>query len=67
MSGVVYGFDSGAGAVRAELLEYPLQTFYDNGVVRVELSHNHGMAGEIKRLFRPHIFTGMIKIRINMC
>ena len=55
MSGVVYGFDSGAGAVRAELLEYPLQTFYDNGVVRVELSHNHGMAGEIKD-FWPHIF-----------
>lgn len=55
MSGIVYGFDSGAGAVRAELLEYPLQTFYDNGVVRVELSHNHGMAGEIED-FWPHTF-----------
>lgn len=47
MSGIIYGFDTASGTVRAELWEYPLQTFYDNGVVEVGLSHNHGMAGEI--------------------
>lgn len=48
MSGIVYGYDSASGTVKAELFEYPSQTFYDNGVVKAELSHNHGMAGEIE-------------------
>lgn len=52
---VIYGFDSAAGTVRPELYEFPSQTFYENGVVRVELSHNHGMAGEIED-FWPHTF-----------
>ncbi|MCM1124966.1 MAG: hypothetical protein NC429_00705 [Lachnospiraceae bacterium] len=55
MSGIIYGFDSVSGTVKAELWEYPSQTFYDNGVVEVELSHNHGMAGEIED-FWPYTF-----------
>lgn len=48
MSGIVYGFDSVSGDIKAELFEYPLQTYYDNGVVKAEASHNHGMAGDIE-------------------
>lgn len=52
---IIYGFDSAAGAVKTELLEFPAQTFYENGVVRVELSHNHGLAGSMDD-FWPHTF-----------
>ncbi|MCM1155512.1 MAG: hypothetical protein NC392_09145 [Roseburia sp.] len=45
MAGIVYGFDSASGTVRLELLEYPMLTFYDNGVAEAGLSHNHGLAG----------------------
>lgn len=55
MAGIIYGFDSASGAVKTELLEFPAQTFYDNGIVRVELSHNHGLAGNIDD-FWPHTF-----------
>lgn len=55
MAGIVYGFDSASGTVKEELYEYPSQTFYDNGVVKAELSHNHGMAGEIED-FWPYTF-----------
>ncbi len=41
---IVYGYDSAAGKVRTELWQYPLQIFYDNGVVEVGLSHNQGLA-----------------------
>lgn len=41
---IVYGYDSAAGTVRTELWQYPLQIFYDNGVVEVGLSHNQGLA-----------------------
>lgn len=44
-AGIVYGFDSVSGTVRTELWEYPMLTFYDNGVVEAGLSHNQGLAG----------------------
>ncbi len=40
----IYDFDSEAGTVREELSEYPGLTFYDNGVISVMASHNHGRA-----------------------
>lgn len=43
----VYDFDAASGTVRQELLEYPMLTFYENGVVEAGMSHNHGLAGEI--------------------
>lgn len=63
MAGIIYGFDSASGTVKAELWEYPLQVFYDNGVVEVGLSHNHGLAGEIDDFYFI-LSTSMIKIRI---
>ena len=44
---IVYGYDSETETVRAELWQYPLQTFYDNGIVEVGLSHNQGLAREM--------------------
>lgn len=44
---IVYGFDVASGTVRTELREYPMLTFYDNGVVEAGLSHNQGLAVEI--------------------
>lgn len=44
MMGVVFGCDG--GAVYEELVEFPALTFYDNGIVQAEWSHNQGLAGE---------------------
>ena len=55
MSGIVYGYDNASGTMKTELFEYPAQTFYDNGVVEVLVSHNHGLAGEIDD-FWPYTF-----------
>ncbi len=41
----VYEYDESAGALRAELTEYPLLTFFEGGVVRADWSHNQGLAG----------------------
>ena len=46
MTGTVYAYDSSSGTLRAELQEFPLLTFYDNGAVVAEWSHNQGMAGD---------------------
>lgn len=44
MAGYVFGCDG--GAVYEELVEFPALTFYDNGTVQAEWSHNQGLAGE---------------------
>ena len=46
MTGTVYAYDSSSGTLRAELQEFPSLTFYDNGAVVAEWSHNQGMAGD---------------------
>lgn len=38
-------FDYADGAVYEELCVFPLATFYSNGVVKVDWSHNQGLAG----------------------
>lgn len=43
MTGTVYAYDSSSGTLRAELQEFPSLTFYDNGAVVAEWSHNQGM------------------------
>lgn len=42
----VYGFDPETGDLRTELLEWPGLTFYTNGLVKADASHNHGKAGD---------------------
>lgn len=44
MMGLVFGYDGETG-IREELLEFPTLTFYNNGIVEVEASHNQGLAG----------------------
>lgn len=46
MMQAVYAYDSGTKEVREELMGFPLMTFYDNGIVEEQFSHNHGMAGD---------------------
>lgn len=42
----VYEYDGAAKELSAELVEFPMLTFYDNGVVKAGWSHNQGLAGE---------------------
>lgn len=44
MVGAVFGYDE--GVVQVQLSEFPLLTFYENGIVKAEWSHNQGLAGE---------------------
>lgn len=46
MAGCVYGYNSKTGTLQAELQEFPLLTFYDNGIVKALWSHNQGLAGD---------------------
>lgn len=48
MRGLVYGYDG--GELRLELSEFPALTFYDNGALRADWSHNQGWAMD----FWPH-------------
>lgn len=43
---IIYGFDAAGGSVYEEFREFPALTYYDNGVVEAQLSHDHGMSGE---------------------
>ena len=43
--GLVMGWDEAAGALRTQLREFPLLTFYDNGVLTAGWSHNQGKGG----------------------
>ena len=43
MMALVYGYES--GAVYQRLCEFPALTFYDNGMVQAEWSHNQGWGG----------------------
>lgn len=45
MQGIVFGFRD--GAVYQELSEFPALTFYNNGAVQADWSHNQGWAGRI--------------------
>lgn len=40
----IYGFDSDTGDLYLELSGFVGMTFYDNGIISVAASHNHGMA-----------------------
>lgn len=42
--GYVFGYDG--GTVHLELTEFPIMTFYDNGAVKADWSHNQGLAGD---------------------
>jgi len=47
----VYGYDELNDKVTCQLLEFPALTFYENGLVKAELSHDSGLSGSF------HSFT----------
>ncbi|WP_455580976.1 hypothetical protein [Dysosmobacter sp.] len=46
MAGFVYDYDAQKQALRSQLTEFPALTFYENGAVKADWSHNQGKAGE---------------------
>lgn len=55
MAEIIYDYNYASNGVATELIDFPAQTYYDNGVVEVLLSHNHGLAGNIDD-FWPYTF-----------
>jgi len=45
-AGIIYDFNEETGKVYAQLKEYPLLSFYENGAVEAGWSHNQGKAGD---------------------
>lgn len=43
---LVLGYDEASGKLYIELEEFPSLTFYSNGVIKADWSHNQGLAGE---------------------
>lgn len=46
MAGFVYDYDAQKQALRSQLTEFPALTFYENGAVKADWSHNQGKAGD---------------------
>lgn len=46
MTGYVFAYDTETNKLQTELREFPLLTFYDNGIIKAGWSHNQGLAGE---------------------
>ncbi|SFP76884.1 hypothetical protein SAMN05216343_11423 [Oscillibacter sp. PC13] len=46
MAGFVYDCDTETGTLRNQLTEFPALTFYENGAVKADWSHNQGKAGD---------------------
>ncbi len=46
MVGCVFAYDAQTKELQTELREFPALTFYDNGVVKADWSHNQGLAGD---------------------
>lgn len=42
----VFGYDESAGTFREEFSAFPALTYYDNGVIQADWSHNQGKAGD---------------------
>lgn len=45
-TGYVFGYNETTKKLQTELCEFPMLTFYDNGVVKAGWSHNQGLAGD---------------------
>lgn len=46
MSTYVLAYDGESSSLRTQLLEFPALTFYNNGVIQADASHNQRMGGE---------------------
>jgi hypothetical protein len=43
---LIYDFDNNTKTSQEEFREFPALTFYDNGIIQADWSHNQGLAGE---------------------
>lgn len=43
---LIYDFDNNTKIASEEFREFPALTYYDNGIIKAEWSHNQGMAGD---------------------
>ena len=50
MTETIYKFDPTSGTVKPELREFPALTYYDNGIIKAGLSHNHTLSED----FQPY-------------
>lgn len=41
MMEIIYDYDPALGVLKRELTEWPALTYYDNGIIKAEASHNH--------------------------
>lgn len=41
MMAIIYDYDPAVGELKRELTQWPALTFYDNGIIKAEASHNH--------------------------
>ncbi len=46
MTEVIYGYDSVSKTVREEIMEFPMLTYYENGIIEAGWSHNQGAGGD---------------------
>lgn len=44
---LVYDYDSESDSVREQFVEFPSVTFFDNGILKADWSHNQGLGGRI--------------------
>lgn len=42
---IIYTFDEETGWVYEELMQFPSLTYYNNGIIKADFSHNQGLAG----------------------
>lgn len=44
---IIYDYDSESDSVREQFVEFPSVTFFDNGILKADWSHNQGLGGRI--------------------
>lgn len=44
---LIYDYDSKSDSVREQFVEFPSVTFFDNGILKADWSHNQGLGGRI--------------------
>jgi len=44
---IIYDYDASTGGVREQFIEYPGVVYFDNGILKVDASHNHTLSGKI--------------------
>ncbi len=44
---IIYDYDASTGGVREQFIEYPAVVHFDNGILKVDASHNHTLSEKI--------------------